>query len=87
MEVFEVTPDWAVELSTPECDLRLANCTTKATQGMRVHGCEFHYVCNDCAHEFLRRVSRGYSLYRNMRCAACGAKFTRSSKYFNLIQL
>jgi hypothetical protein len=63
------------------------DCSGKATQGMRIHGCAFHYVCNECAHLFLRRVSNGYSTYKNMRCATCKQKFTRNTKYFNLVKL
>lgn len=82
-----MSEDFVIDLLTPECELQLDPCTKTAKQGMRVHGCAFHYVCNDCAHEFLRRVSKGHTLYKNMRCASCKKQFSRSSKYFNLVEL
>ena len=87
MEVLEITPGWVVELPLPECELRLDGCTGDAAQGVRVHGCAFHYSCNSCVHTFLRRVSKGYRLYRNMRCSSCKEKFTKSDKYFTVVEL
>lgn len=87
MESLEITEDWSVELITPLCDLRLDSCSRHATQGMRVHGCTFHYSCNSCAHEFIRRVSKGVSMYRQMRCKDCKKKFARGDKFFNIVGL
>jgi predicted SprT family Zn-dependent metalloprotease len=87
LEVLEITRGWSVELPTPSCELRLEGCSGAASQGMRVHDCMFHYVCNSCTHSFVRRVSKGYSLYKDMRCKKCKNKFTRSNKYFEIVEL
>lgn len=88
MEVLEITPGWDVELETPMCELHLGeDCESFCTHGVRVHGCTFHYCCEDCAREFATRIHKGFAGYKKMRCAACKRGFTNNKKYYEIIEL
>ena len=88
MEVLEICPGWGVELNTPECELHMDEyCEMMCTLGVRVHGCGFHYACEECAKAFSERVLNGFQGFKKMRCAACKRGFTNNKKYYEIIKL
>jgi len=86
MEVLEITPDWGIELGTPECELKFANCDIGSAYAIRVHGCALHYTCGNCVHTFTRRVESQYRMFSNMNCMKCKRKFAKRD-YFETLKL
>ena len=85
-EVVELTPDWTVELSPPECDLTYSGCQRTAWAGIRVHNCAFHYVCRPCAAVFQRRVRMSNKEFSELSCRTCKRRYDRAD-YYTIIKL
>ncbi len=86
MEVVSITPDWSVELHTPQCELKMNGCTTDAGLSIRVHGCALYFACESCTFNYTRNVWNGYREFHSVRCTICKAEL-RAVEYLTIVRL